>query len=123
MENLYIAQESLTPMLNFDYESGILEISGYSQPQNAIIFYKPAMKWLVGYLKTSPKHTTLHVKLEQFDIESSKFLFAFISKLATKKKRKSVVRWYYADQVMQEAGEDMSLMLGVPFEFVAINIQ
>lgn len=123
MENLYIAQESLTPMLNFDYESGVLEICGYSQPQNAVIFYKPAMKWLIGYLKKSPKYTILHVKLEQFDIESSKFLFAFIHKLASKRKKKSIVRWYYTNRIMQEAGEDMSLMLGVPFEFVAINIE
>jgi hypothetical protein len=122
MENLYIAQQAQTPMLHFNPANGILEISGYSQPQNASIFYEPAMNWLDNYLRQNPKHITLQIKLEQFDIESSKFLFEFIFKLSLKKRSKSVVIWHYGDQIMQEAGEDLSLMLGVPFKFVAINI-
>lgn len=123
MEDLYIAQEALTPLLHFNPANGVLEISGYSQPQNASIFYEPAMKWLDNYLQQNPKQITLQIKLEQFDIESSKFLFEFILKLSEKKRCKSLVIWYYQDQIMQEAGEDLSLMLGVPFKFVAINIQ
>ena len=55
MENILIEKSNDTPMVNFNAESGILQISGDSYPEFPGNFYTPIIKWLEEYIKTTPQ--------------------------------------------------------------------
>ena len=54
MESIKIDGTPKTPTVNFDIESGLLELIGRSIPENSIEFYKPVLEGLDQY-SGSPK--------------------------------------------------------------------
>lgn len=46
MDSLYLQETKSSPAIAFDGESGILEISGESYPENSYEFYKPVLTWI-----------------------------------------------------------------------------
>jgi hypothetical protein len=41
--------------VDFDPQSGRLKISGESYPENTLVFFRPIIDWISGYLKESSK--------------------------------------------------------------------
>ncbi len=46
MENLIIEGSKTKAYINFNKDSGLLEIGGESYPENALEFFKPVYDWL-----------------------------------------------------------------------------
>ncbi len=118
MDALLITGTEDTPKINFDPASGILEISGRSLPEDAGGFYKPVLEWLKGYVSQTKGTSVLAMKLEYFNTASSKVIldiFNIIEKISSEKK----VVWHYDkdDEDMQEAGEEFSEIVDIPFEY------
>jgi hypothetical protein len=106
-----------TPKIILDKTNGIFEISGRSLPEDSAEFYQPVLDWLDEY-KSSPNASTEFVfKLEYFNTASSKLILDLLSQLEEVKG--VTVNWYYHedDEDMQEAGEEFSELVEVPFEF------
>lgn len=126
MENLKIEPGIKTPSIIFNYESGILELSGKSIPENSVEFYKPIYDWLDNYA-TSPKpKTEIKVGLEYFNTSSSKCLLDIFRKLESlSKSGKSEIKviWLYEeeDEDMMEAGDDYKTIVKLPFEIKKIS--
>lgn len=124
MEPIFIEGTPKTPTVNFDSQSGILEIKGRSIPENSIEFYKPLVEWLEEYGKNPKDLTQVKIQLEYFNTSSSKCILDVFKKLEAihKGNHEIIVNWYYEedDEDMLEAGEDYESIIRVPFKMIEI---
>ncbi len=106
-----------TPKIVLDKANGIFEISGRSLPEDSAEFFQPVLDWLDAYKEKSSPKTNFMFKLEYFNTASSKLILDILSKLEEISGAK--VQWYFHedDEDMQEAGEEFSELVEVPFEF------
>ncbi|MFO7827043.1 MAG: DUF1987 domain-containing protein [Bacteroidales bacterium] len=124
MESISIEGTPKTPTVNFNAETGVIEVKGRSIPENSIEFYRPLVEWLEEYSKDPQKLTTVNIQLEYFNTSSSKCILDVFKKLeAIKKARHDVIiNWYYEedDEDMLEAGEDYESIIRIPFKMIEV---
>ncbi len=124
MKTIKIEAKEDTPMIVFDPENNIFEISGRSLPEDASLFYEPILDWLKEYAKAPNKLTELHIKMNYFNTASSKLLLDILMILEemVENGHESKIKWFYAedDEDMEEAGEEYSELIEVPFELISI---
>jgi hypothetical protein len=122
MKNFYMKGSDKTPSINLDAQSGEMEFSGKSIPENSADLYEPVMEWVDKYLETPAESTTFVVKLEYFNTSSSKYLLEIFRRFEGlfKKGMKVAVQWYYEleDEDMQESGDDFRDILKIPVELI-----
>ncbi|GAK59363.1 hypothetical protein U27_06347 [Candidatus Vecturithrix granuli] len=113
MENLIIHATEYTPHIAFDVEKNILEIKGYSYPENAMAFYAPMFDWLHGYFSRlkSQADILLNIEIIYFNSSSSKVLldlFDLLNEQTLNKGIQSTVNWIYEeeDEDMLEFGQE-----------------
>lgn len=106
-----------TPKIILDKTNGIFEISGRSLPEDSAEFFAPVLDWLKNYEEDPNKETSFMFKLEYFNTASSKLILDVLSQLEEIEGTKVV--WYYHedDEDMEEAGEEFSELVEVPFSF------
>jgi len=117
MEIINLEGTEDTPKIILDKGNGIFEISGRSLPEDSTEFYSPVIEWIEAY-KSDPNPSTSWVfKLEYFNTASSKLILDVLSKL--EEVPNSTVHWYFHedDEDMEEAGEEFSELVELPFEF------
>ncbi len=106
-----------TPKIILDKKNGIFEISGRSLPEDSAEFYRPVLEWIQAY-QGSPNATTEFVfKLEYFNTASSKLILDVLSALEDIKGIKVIWCFHEDDEDMEEAGEEFSELVEIPFEF------
>lgn len=115
-----------TPTVTLDKENNIFEISGRSLPEDVVVFYKPILEWLDEYKNDPLDKTVFNFKLEYFNTASSKLLLDVLLKLEdiSNDGNEVLVRWHFPDddEDMEEAGEEYSDIVDVPFEQVPYTI-
>ena len=115
-----------TPTVTLDKENNIFEISGRSLPEDVVVFYKPILEWLDDYKNDPLDKTVFNFKLEYFNTASSKLLLDVLLKLEDihNDGHDVLVKWHYPDddEDMEEAGEEYSDIVEVPFEQVPYSI-
>lgn len=125
MKNIEIEGSPKTPEINFNSDSGIIEIKGRSIPENSIEFYKPMIDWLEEYAASPKSKTTVNIQLEYFNTSSSKCILDVFKKLEviSKNGNEVEVNWYYEedDEDMLEAGEDYQSIIRIPFKMIEIE--
>ena len=117
MEILNLEGTEDTPKIILDKKNGIFEISGRSLPEDSAEFYRPVIDWIKQY-GASPNPTTEFVlKLEYFNTASSKLILDVLSALEDINGMK--ILWYFHedDEDMEEAGQEFSELVEIPFEF------
>ena len=117
MEIINLEGTEDTPRIILDKDNGIFEISGRSLPEDSAEFYQPILDWLEKYSKQANADTNFMFKLEYFNTASSKLILDILSKLEDIEG--TAVTWYYHedDEDMEEAGEEFSELVDIPFEF------
>ena len=122
MEELAIKGTPKTPAVRSDAKTGLLEITGRSNPENTIEVYKPIFNWVDEYIQNPGVKTTVNIQLEHFNTSSSKSLIGILKRLETLKKegRDVVVNWYYDadDEDIMEAGENFESVIQIPFNLI-----
>jgi len=122
MNIIKIEGQEDTPKIVFDPSNDIFEISGRSLPEDAAMFYEPIIEWLQNYSQTPNDNTVMHVKLNYFNTASSKLLLDILMILEemVEEGKSCTVKWFYDedDEDMEEAGEEYSELIEVPFELV-----
>lgn len=78
MKNLQLDGTKYTMEVNFDFESGILKMSGNSYPEDAINFFEPLNVWIEEYVIKVKKPLQIKVKLNYLNSSSSKCLLDFL---------------------------------------------
>lgn len=125
MENITIEGSPKTPTVNFNSESGVLEIKGRSIPENSIEFYKPLIDWIEEYATQMQPQTNVNIQLEYFNTSSSKCILDVFKKLETIKSNggEIVINWHYEedDEDMLEAGEDYQAIINIPFKMIEVE--
>ena len=132
MEPLIIGATDKTPGIILDPYTDHFEILGNSRPENVSEFYYPVINWLNEFekevldkkvIKFNKKHPlNFSLKMNYFNSSSAKFLYDVMSELVKFHKKGHIIRilWHFEekDEDMQYAGEEMSELLEVPFQFI-----
>lgn len=118
MEIISLEGSEDTPRVILDSKNGIYEISGRSLPEDTAEFYQPVLDWLTEYSENANASTEFIFKLEYFNTASSKLILDILSALEDIEGTK--ILWYFHedDEDMEEAGEEFSELVDVPFEFL-----
>lgn len=117
MEIINLEGTEDTPKIILDKGNGIFEISGRSLPEDSAEFYQPVLDWIEEYQASPNEKTDFVFKLEYFNTASSKLILDVLSNLEDIDN--TTIQWYYHedDEDMQEAGEEFSELVEIPFEF------
>ena len=117
MEILNLEGTEDTPKIILDKKNGIFEISGRSLPEDSAEFYRPVLEWIEQYGEQSNPSTDFVFTLEYFNTASSKLILDVLSALEDIKGMK--ILWYFHedDEDMEEAGQEFSELVEIPFEF------
>jgi hypothetical protein len=107
-----------TPRIVLDKKDGIMEISGRSLPEDSTEFYKPVLDWIERYAASPNPSTVFVFKLEYFNTASSKLILDVLYALEDISNIR--VQWYFHedDEDMEEAGQEFSELVEIPFEFL-----
>lgn len=105
-----------TPEVILDPESNTYVIAGRSLPIDADIFFNPILNWFDDAIESrSLNSIQLQIKLEYFNIASSKRMLFILYKLLKLQEQgvHVLVRWMYdsVDEDMHEIGRDYSIMI------------
>ena len=122
MQTFVKSATETTPFLKFDASLGDFFIEGKSIPSDAEGFYGPVLNWLKEYVDKPNLKTTLVLKLDYFNISSSKrilFIFYKLNELVDAGHQVNV-KWYFheGEDDMHEVGQDFAFMVNIPFEFI-----
>lgn len=130
MESFIKDATEFTPKINFDAETNIFEISGFSRPENVIGFFKPILIWLEKFYDESLAKNidfdksiiTFNAKLTYFNSASSKYMLDIFLELFKLQSNGNtvVVNWFYedGDDEILESGEELADMVGMTFNFI-----
>lgn len=126
MANFVLTGSPKTPEVNFNAETGKLELKGRSIPENSIEFYKPMFDWIEGYGASPKPATEVNIVLEYFNTSSSKCILDLFKKLEALNgggKTTVTVNWHYEedDEDMLEAGEDYQAIISLKVNMIAIK--
>jgi hypothetical protein len=99
MENLYVninPELVYYPIINFDYQTGICDISGESYMEETYKFYEPIISWLQNYI-AEKRPLVLNIKLTYFNTSSSRFILEILCILKKFKSEGGLaeINWYY----------------------------
>ena len=128
MESLNIKQTHITPLVCFDIEKNLFELSEISQPENAEDFYVNIINWLKEFKEKHielrlVKQLTINFKLEYYNTASIKYIAELmkIFKSFIEHDVDMVINWYYleGDEEAFEDGMDISFAIDVPFNFIS----
>lgn len=126
MEVIKILGTDDTPNVILDAENEIFEISGRSLPEDVTAFYEPILTWLEDYADNTNEKTIFTFKLVYFNTASSKLLLDILMKLEElyENGKDILIKWYFPDddEDMEEAGEEYSDIVDVPFEMVSYTL-
>jgi hypothetical protein len=115
-----------TPSVICNNEKGEMFIKGISIPENSMGFYEQIIRWVSEKIDTNKDRFDIHVQLEYFNTSSLKSLLNLMKKAIEKKSENFAVnvKWHYDadDEDMKYRGEELSLILKYPFEYI-INSQ
>lgn len=113
MERLFIEATKSSPMVRFDPDAGLLEITGKSYPENASKFYAPIFSWVQDYLpKALDRPTRMELEIVYLNSSSSKIFLNLFDLLdeAAKKGADIEINWRYHEEneTALECGEEFA---------------
>ncbi|OJJ15721.1 hypothetical protein BKI52_37540 [marine bacterium AO1-C] len=109
MENLSIEPSKFSPQVDFDGDTGSLEIKGASFMEHPLEFYDPILAWLDQFAKVPHPKSTLKVHLSYFNSGSSGIIFDIFQLLEEKAAMSPVsIEWHVDpnDEEMLAEGEE-----------------
>ena len=128
MRKLIFEKTENSPNVILDPEKNLFEISGESRPPDVGTFYGEILRWLDDFtahilkLPANRKPVVFTFDLEYFNSSSAKYILDFCKQIALVKSKGGNVQviWKYEedDADILEAGQEMSRIAKITFEFV-----
>ena len=122
METLNIPATDDTPEVILD-ASGDFQCNGKALPEDVSTFYDPIIDWIDTYGQNPLASSIFKFKFTYFNTASSKMILDILMKLEELSEGGADIKveWHYEeeDEDMEEAGEEYSDIVEVPFEMVA----
>ena len=133
MKVINIKRTDKTPEIILDTEKQVLQIKGNCLPENIREFSRQVLESFEDYLKKLPTSADnksssgafrIHFRLGYFNSAAAKFIsdILTLSQIYVQKGCKIKIYWYFDedDYDMFEAGEEISQMVTVPMEYIAV---
>lgn len=124
MEVFKAEATNVTPSIDLNPSTGVLEMKGRSIPENSLEFYQPIFEWLDAYVKAPSEKTVVHLRFDYFNTSSSKCILDILKRIdkINLAGNDVFIKWYHdeSDEDMMEAGEDYSDLLDSPFEIIVL---
>jgi len=133
MDNLIIPATDFTPSVIFKVESGHLELSGVSRPEDVAGFYEGPLEWLSKLeesIREKPEfkyelpELRFSFKMTYFNSGSSKYMIQILRTLRNLIRMGVEVKidWYFeeGDDKMQDDGEDLAEAVELHFNYIEI---
>lgn len=124
-KRFHIDKTETSPQIDLDLDSGVLEFTGRSLPNNSEQFYTRVYRWIEEYLQEPKSETTVNMKLDYLDTSSSKHLYNIFRKLdaVSERGQKVQVNWHYesGDEEMAETGKDYQSFFRLSFNFIEVD--
>ncbi len=125
MDNLLIERTDHSPKVFFDPNELFFTIKGNSRPENADKFYSPVINWLEKFSAQRPATSAplnIEIKLTYFNSSTIRYLtdiFRIVGNLHDDGMR-VIIDWYVdsEDELIREAGQELSDISGLPFNFI-----
>jgi len=126
MDNLVVKEVKdiyYSPVVNFDAQTGVCELSGESYLENTEDFYRPILDWLIKYIAKNDA-LTFNFKLRYFNTSSSKSVLEILDILSSfhKKGKQLTVNWYYSSLDMKEEAEDFMFDTGIQMNLIKSEV-
>lgn len=124
MEALQIEPYLQTPEINFNPNSGEMEIIGKSYPADAIEFYQPIVKWIKEYAESPAESTKVICEVEYLNSASQKQLVEVLMafKPIQNQGKDLLIHWKYeeGDDDILSVGELIEHEFELPFSYEEI---
>ena len=125
MKKLFIQEHKNTPLIDFDGDKGLLEISGRSISENANEFYKPLLDILTKYISKPSSVTLVNIRLEYMNSGTVKCLHEIFKKLEIIPNAATTitVNWHFEadDENMRDVGESFKTLCKLRFVLVEVK--
>ncbi|TAF65204.1 MAG: DUF1987 domain-containing protein [Cytophagales bacterium] len=120
MENFKIDGSHYIPSIDFNAETGVLEISGESYHEYTLEFFQPIFEWLKQYTAEPNHKIVLNFRMTYFNTSSSRRFLEIMNILEDYHFNKGgdvQINWHYEvnDLDMLESGEEYAEDVKVPF--------
>jgi len=123
MEVLKIPKTKYTIRVNFDPETGTLEMSGSSYPENALEFFQPIFEWLENYISKVKNQLLLNLNFDYLNTISTKCVIDVleIMEMFYNGGGKVEVNWYCAkdNEDMLEMGREITEDIKLPINIIS----
>ncbi len=112
------------PIVHFDFEKGVCEISGESYMEDCYKFYIPLIEWLNEYCALN-KYLIFNFRLFYFNTQSSRMLLKIFETLTEFKAKggEPTINWYYmrSDPDMIDEIDDFQHESGLEINLIEMN--
>ena len=118
--------EPTAESLKVSLESGALEFSGRSIPENPLRLFGPVIEWIEKYIKNPAPSTTIDLKFEYINTSSSKFILTvleILDKAYDEDEKNMNINWSYeiGDDDMYELGKFIESMIRIPMNYIEVE--
>ncbi len=123
MQTLLIEGTKITPLITGDPETGNIEISGRSIPENATGFYKPLLDWISTYKLQTNSRTQLSFHLDYLNSISQKIVYDILEQMIEiNEKSELVILWKYDqdDEEILDEGKVFKSRFELDFRLVEV---
>jgi hypothetical protein len=110
LKNIYIDSSAKTPLIDLNFQTGELILSGKSIPENPAKVYQQLIDWVKEYSKTPRAITNLRLNFEYFNTSSIIWVAKAIKILSTIKNTDStlIIHIYVSmDDIVSMEGEEL----------------
>ena len=120
-ESLRIEATEDTPLIDFNVETGVFQVTGRALPEDAHEFFKPIEDWVQEYAESPKDKTTVEMRIDYFNSAATRYIFNLLmcfEDIVDEEKGEVTIVWYYkeGDDMIESKGEEMSSILELPFE-------
>jgi hypothetical protein len=124
VDKLKILSTKSTPEINFNPD-GMLIIRGRSMVGDMDIFFKQIDEWIDKYICDPAEITCVDFHLEYLPSSMIKLYITLLRKITSVQllDKKFIINWYYdaGDEDILEKGENISAIMNITFNFIAIH--
>ncbi len=117
-----VEDEYYRPIIDFNPETGVCEISGESYLEQVDEFFTPLLDWMREYIESGKKSLTFNFKLSYYNTSSSKKILEFLKIMVqfSEAGGEVIINWYYDanDADIIEDAEDFMMITGLKFNLI-----
>ena len=122
MESLFLDATNKHPEVKLDAKEGLVSFSGRSITENAKKFYQPIIEWIDDFFNQTDLSLTVNLEFEYVNSSSVVWILKLLKRVEREsiKGRTVAINWFYDDEDIYDAGEDIMSIFNAPFNLINV---